>query len=245
MLVGDLTDLENVRETVPAIETIPSEYLPESFDWTKSDKADCIHPIRSQGSCGSCWTFSVAGTVSDLCCIAGKDHGWLAPQELVSCDTNCKGCHGGDRNVAMKYVVANGLVPESCYPYLAKDAPCPKKCVNGGDWKAAHVCKCKAIHNCQGVEKLKTCLNKGPVAVGMIIYEDFLHYKSGVYHWDKKSKEHGPHAMRAVGYGNKPENYWNVANTFGTSWGEKGYVRMGFGEVGIDTREPVICDPTP
>ena len=55
--------------------------LPPSIDWRT--QADCVHVIRSQGGCGSCWAFAVAGMISDRCCLSQQDHGWLSVQELV------------------------------------------------------------------------------------------------------------------------------------------------------------------
>ena len=239
-ILGDHTTI--TEATIPLGSFDPST-LPATIDWSKDEK--CFHEIRDQGKCGSCWTFSVAGTVADRCCLQGIDHGWLAPQELVSCDKNCEGCNGGDRNVAMQYVALNGLVPEACYPYLAVDKPCPSKCVNGNEWANSHVCKCTNIVNCNGVDKLRKCLTTGTVATGMIIYRDFHYYKSGIYHWDKKSPLSGYHAIRTVGYGDQPEPHWKCANSFGKDWGMNGFFLIGVGEVGIDSRNPVICDPIP
>ncbi len=238
-LLGDRTDFESSSD-IPQVEADSESSLPPSLDWSD---AECFHPIRNQGNCGSCWTFSVSGVVADRCCLRGKDHGWLAPQELVSCDKSCTGCHGGDRSVAMRYVAANGLVPEACIPYQAKDIPCPLKCKDSNDWAASHVCKCTHIVKCNGAAALKKCLTSGPVAAGMIVHADFHYYKSGVYHWDKKSKQTGLHAVRMVGYGSEPEAHWKVANSFGANWGMKGFFLIGVGEVGIDSRDPVICDP--
>jgi C1A family cysteine protease len=210
--------------------------MPSSLDWAE-DK--CVHKIRNQGSCGSCWAFSVAGVTSDRCCLAGVDHNWLAPQELVSCDTEeNEGCNGGDRTAATSYVAKNGLVHEECYPYTAKDSSCAKKCADGKEWDSSHVCKCKKYEICQGADKLARCLASGPVAVGMKVYADFLHYKSGVYRWDKKSDLKGYHAIRMVGYG---PDFWRCANSWGEKWGEGGYFKIGKGECDIETRSPVIC----
>ena len=79
----------------------------------------------------------------------------------------------------------------------------------------------------------------------MIVYKDFHYYKSGVYHWDKKSTLSGYHAIRMVGYGADPEPHWKCANSWGPDWGMKGFFLIGVHEVGIDSRDPVICDPIP
>ena len=188
-------------------------------------RADCKHVIRDQGNCGSCWAFSVASMISDNCCAAKQDYGWLSPQELVSCAHNqCEGCDGGTRSTAIDYVITNGLVPEACYPYIAQDASCPTKCANGGDWKSAHVCKCKARIDCgKQLSSWTACLSKGSIAAGMLVYTDFSYYKSGVYCWDKKSTYRGGHAIRCIGVEGKA---LICANSWGTSWGDKGYFKI-------------------
>jgi len=216
---------------------IDTKYMPESLDW--SDDA-CTHEIRNQGQCGSCWTFSVAGVVSDRCCKAGQDHGWLAPQELLSCDKSNDGCNGGDRTAAMNFVAQKGLVHEACFPYVAKEAPCPKTCADGKEWNASHVCKCTNVRHCDGEKGIISCLATGPVAVGMLVYADFMYYKGGIYKWDHKSAYRGAHAIRLVGYG---PDFWKCANSWGTAWGEQGFFRIGKGECNIETRSPVVCDP--
>ena len=210
---------------------------PEALDWTT---ADCTHEIRNQGNCGSCWAFSVSSVVSDRCCLNGKDYGWLAPQELVSCDRSNSGCNGGDRTAATRYVEKNGLVPEKCFPYAGAASSCPTKCNDGSAWVAAHVCKCKDVKICNGAEGIISCAATGPVAVGMAVYADFMYYKSGVYKWDKKSALRGYHAIRLVGYG---ADFWKCANSWGTTWGMQGYFMIAKGDCGIESRNPVICTP--
>jgi len=220
----------------------PGTVFPDSLNW-KELKANCIHEIKNQGNCGSCWAFSATGVVSDRCCLHQADHGWLAPQELVSCDHKNSGCNGGWEFNALDYVAANGLVPDACFPYKATNVPCPSKCADGSDWKKAHVCKCKAKVFCQGPDAMKACLQTGPVTAGMYVYQDFISYKSGIYHWNKTGNRLGGHAIRCYGYSETPEAHWICANSWGTVWGEQGSFRIGKGEVGIDTRNPSYCDP--
>ncbi len=68
--------------------------LPTNFDPRTEKFSNCIHPIRDQQQCGSCWAFGATEALSDRFCIAGKDV-ILSPQEPVSCDTNNYGCDGG------------------------------------------------------------------------------------------------------------------------------------------------------
>ena len=88
--------------------------LPTDFDGRKK-WPKCIHPIRIQSHCGSCWAFATAEAISDRFCISGKDV-ILAPQDLVSCDKSNKACGGGYAPYAMKYAENKGILSEKCFP---------------------------------------------------------------------------------------------------------------------------------
>lgn len=45
--------------------------LPDSFDWRDQSK-ECIHPVRDQGKCGSCWAHAASEVLSDRFCIHSK-----------------------------------------------------------------------------------------------------------------------------------------------------------------------------
>ena len=70
----------------------------------------------------------------------------------------------------------------------------------------------------------------------MLVYEDFLAYKSGIY-VRKSSKFLGGHAIKGVGWGKDQDSgihFWIMANSWNTNWGENGYFRIKMGECGID-----------
>lgn len=224
----------------------PKKLEPESMafqqdvvDWSLHK---CTHRIVVQGQCGGCWAFTIAGIVSDRCCLKGVDYGWLSTQELISCDKKNFGCDEGSRETGINYVKENGLVPASCYPYAERDEDCPTACRDGSDWAAAHVCKCKKIKKCTGEKKLMKCLQSGPVAGGMAVYVDFLYYKGGIYSWNRLAELMGYHSVRIVGYG---PGYWKCANSWGENWGMQGYFLIAKGECDLEARAPIICDPIP
>ncbi len=206
---------------------VPNEYpeveygtLPVSVDWSHSV---CDHGPRDQADCGSCWAFATAGMLSDRCCIGASDHGWLSPQELVSCDRGSLGCDGGYLTTPITYFKRNGgLVPEACFPYVAGDAACPSSCTNGSDWRAAHVCKCTASKSCTGTVGIQNCLLTGPVDIGFQVCTSFMVYKSGIYTCDCRNYL-GSHAVVAMGYGTSPSCHYHVRNSWGTDWGQAGY----------------------
>ena len=62
--------------------------IPKEFD-ARTQWKDCIHPIRNQEKCGSCWAFAASEAFSDRVCIASKGAMTqvYSPESLVECDT--------------------------------------------------------------------------------------------------------------------------------------------------------------
>ncbi|TNV78533.1 hypothetical protein FGO68_gene16093 [Halteria grandinella] len=137
----------------PRFETEDLDYTPvsanpASFDPRTEKFSKCIHPIRDQAQCGSCWAFGSTEALSDRFCIHGEDV-VLAPQDPVSCDQNNYGCDGGYLNLVWQYFQNVGVVSEGCWPYASQsgDAPaCRSTCTNGAAWKK-YKCKSKSIVN--------------------------------------------------------------------------------------------------
>jgi len=208
------SDIPEVEETV----------TPSEINWSG---ANCDVGPQNQGNCGSCWAFAAVGSLSARCCLHASDKGWLSPQELVSCDTSNHACDGGSITSPVNYMIKNnGLVPDTCFPYKAAKTSCPTKCVSGGDFKSAHVCKCSGSTRCSGTSGIKSCLAKGPVTIGFQVCKSFMSYKSGIYMCDCTNFE-GGHAVLVMGQSDSPKCHYTIRNSWGTNWGEKGYFRMG------------------
>ena len=209
------------EESFPEVDT--SAPTPAQISWKN---ANCDHGPKDQGHCGSCWAFAATGMLSDRCCLGGKDHGWLSPQELVSCDKGDSGCNGGYLDKPLNYISSvGGLVPDACFPYKAQNLPCPTKCADGKDWKSSHVCKCQGAQHCAGTAGIKSCLSGGPVTIGFMVCKSFMNYKSGIYKCDCTSFL-GGHAVLVMGHSDSPECHFTVKNSWGTSWGNGGYFQI-------------------
>jgi len=198
----------------------------------------CIHPILSQGSCGSCWAFASTEVLSDRLCIAsgGKVDVVLSPQFMVSCDkSKSKGCGGGYPYDAFKYMSTTGAPLNSCVPYKGTNGICPSKCTTATVPFSKYYCKSGSAMKLSGVTNIMNQIQKdGPVVSVYNLYSDFYNYKSGIYtHVSGKSL--GGHVVKVIGWGStNGVNYWIAANSWGTSWGEKGFFRIKFGEVSFD-----------
>ena len=204
--------------------------LPRELSWLG---ANCTHEVRNQGNCGSCWAFAATGMLTDRCCLHTQDQGWLAPQELVSCEKQSSGCSGGYMQSPISYMQQHGgLVHEECFPYQAKDLPCPSKCVDGKSWKDSHVCKCTNAQSCGSVSSMQSCLKSGPVTYSFMVCQSFFSYRSGIYKCDCSSYL-GGHAVLAVGYSDQPECHFVTKNSWSHVWGENGYFRMACRTCGL------------
>eukprot|EP01065_Artemidia_motanka_P014103 TRINITY_DN18065_c0_g1_i1.p2 TRINITY_DN18065_c0_g1~~TRINITY_DN18065_c0_g1_i1.p2 ORF type:complete len:391 (+),score=105.21 TRINITY_DN18065_c0_g1_i1:132-1175(+) len=215
-----------------------AEAIPTAFD-ARQKWPNCVHPIRDQQQCGSCWAFGATEALSDRFCIAssGSVNLVLSPEDLVSCDDGNYGCDGGYLDVAWQYFENKGVVPDTCFPYTAGSgiAPtCQTKCSDGSTPKRYFI-KQGSIVQPKDVASIQTLImNSGPVEAAFNVYQDFFAYKSGIYS-HKSGGLAGGHAIKVVGWGQEGGvNYWICANSWGTSWGMSGFFNIKMGDSGIN-----------
>lgn len=169
----------------------------------------------------------------------------LSPQEVVSCSQYAQGCEGGfPYLIAGKYAQDFGLVEESCFPYTGTDSPCKlTDCIRYYSSEYHYVGGFYGGCN-EALMKLEL-VHHGPMAVAFEVYDDFLHYRTGIYHHTGLKDPFNPfeltnHAVLLVGYGTDPASgldYWIIKNSWGTSWGEDGYfrIRRGTDECAVES----------
>ena len=223
--------------------------LPNEFDGRQAF-GKCVHPVRNQGhACGSCWSFSASEALSDRFCIATKGAVdiVLSAQTMVSCDSANMGCQGGYLDKAWQFMVSNGLASDACEPYTSgggDSGTCPKQCADGSAIKYYKAANYK--HLTGSITGMNTVyvirqdlMTNGPLQVAFEVYQDFIAYKSGVYHHVSGSLL-GGHAVELVGWGvdsssNMP--YWLIKNSWDTTWGDNGYFKIlrGKNECGIES----------
>jgi len=249
MLLG--TQFPEADQIHPALnesvyEVIRSEHIPKDFD-SRRQWPNLIHPIRNQQHCGSCWAFSASEVLSDRFAIAENyPSPVLSPEDMVSCDKNDNGCHGGMLNTAWRYLQKTGIVTENCFPYTAgggTEAACARRCVDSESftkYKASRVYGIRGVVNMQ-----KEIMMNGPIQSAFMVYKSFMSYNSGVYakHPYEKRPE-GGHAIKIIGWGTEEgieqkTDYWLVANS-GALWGLEGLFKIARGtdECGIETIGP-------
>ena len=207
----------------PANETA----LPTSVDW---EAKGAVTPIKNQEQCGSCWAFSTTGSVEGAWFLAKGDLVSLSEQQLVDCSTaeGNEGCNGGLMDDAFQYIIKNkGITTEAAYPYTATG---PNTCESTGKPVAATLSGFTDVP-ANSETALMTAIAKQPVSVAVEADQSvFQFYSGGVM--TSSCGTQLDHGVLAVGYGTDAANggdYYKVKNSWGDSWGEKGYIRLGRG----------------
>eukprot|EP00026_Physarum_polycephalum_P011540 Phypoly_transcript_11774.p1 GENE.Phypoly_transcript_11774~~Phypoly_transcript_11774.p1 ORF type:complete len:362 (+),score=51.10 Phypoly_transcript_11774:110-1087(+) len=184
-----------------------------------------VTPIKNQGQCGSCWSFSTTGSVEALNQIYTGNLNSLSEQNLMDCSQSYgnNGCNGGSMDQAFKYIIANnGIDLEADYPYQAAVGPCRFQ----ASWTGASM---KSYSDVQSGNEaaLTSTINNQPVSVAIdASHQSFQLYSSGIYNEPDCSTTSLDHGVLAIGYGSQGGDYYIVKNSWGTSWGMQGYIWM-------------------
>jgi len=200
----------------------PNVALPDSFDWTTQG---AVTPIKDQGQCGSCWAFSTTGSVEGCHFFGTKNLVGLSEQNLVDCSQaqGNEGCNGGLMTDAMDYIKANGIDSEASYPYTAQDGTCAFNPANVASHETGYTNVASGDENA-----LQQSVYQGPTSVAIDASQSsFQFYTSGVYSDPNCSSSQLDHGVLAVGWGSDSGTaYWIVKNSWGTSWGNNGFIWM-------------------
>lgn len=176
-------------------------------DWRNEG---ALTPIKDQGACGSCWAFSSTGAVEAAEFIKTGKLTSLSEQSLLDCSGSYgnQGCNGGLMNHAFEFIKAKGIPTEKDYPYIAK----------------VDICKSYTpfvtISSYTNSRDLEKDITQQPISVA-VDASTWAKYKSGILTCEGTlSLDHG---VLLVG---SYSDYWVIKNSWGTTWGENGFVRL-------------------
>ena len=210
-----------------------SSSTPASLDWRQKN---AVTSVKDQGQCGSCWTFSSTGASEGAWAIATGKLIDLSEQQLVDCATGVSygshGCNGGQMEGADKYLIANGQCSLASYPYTAKDDKC-KTCS-----PVARFSSCSDVKPNDQISLLNA-VAMGPVSVALSAdTRYFQSYTGGILDSPSCYTELN-HGVLIAGYGtDNGKKYWNVKNSWSSTWGEQGYIRISRSD---STNDAGIC----
>ncbi len=210
--------------------------------------------------CGSCWAHGSISALADRIKIARKAAWpdiQLSIQFLLNCQMGGS-CKGGDHLAAYKAIEEYGSIPyEDCMIYQACSSDSDEAgCKNKKDFECVAVNICKTCNtftsnggSCtpityypnatissygavRGSTDMMTEIHKnGPIACG-INAEQIVDYQGGILDLPKELKMIN-HIVSVVGWGYDAQinkQYWIIRNSWGSYWGELGFMRLVLGE---------------
>jgi len=211
-------------------EVPPYQGVASLVDWT----GKLTTPVKDQGYCGSCWAFSAMEQIeSDVIRTKSKSY-LLSAEQITQCDTTSYGCDGGWTENAYNYVKrAGGLATEASYPYTSYYGVTGTCHASTKDF----VVTVSGYTTIKGESSMASYVKgTGPLSV-CVDASTWNSYSGGIM---KSCGNRVNHCVQAVGVDDSANGYWKVRNSWGTSWGESGFIRLAYGQNTCD----ITNDPT-
>ncbi|KAL9141774.1 hypothetical protein ABFS82_14G126500 [Erythranthe guttata] len=210
--------------------------LPNEVDWRKNG---AVTSVKLNYKCSSCWAFATVAAVEGITYIRTNKLMSLSAQELVDCDTGNWKCKGGYAWKAFRFIKENGIATDKSYPYRDDDK---QKCnFNKKNSPAAWIDGYYRVHPNREDLMMKVVAKQPVTAEIDSSCFDFRHYSNGVFTGNCGTEF--DHIVTIVGYGTHVDGtkYWLVKNSWGSNWGEDGYIKMLRRSNVNDKHTPGVC----
>ncbi|KAJ4462940.1 putative Dipeptidyl peptidase 1 [Paratrimastix pyriformis] len=230
--------------------------LPDYLNWHNVTGQDFVGPVRDQKHCGDCYAYVTAAIMEASVRVqtGNQQKIYLSPQHIVSCCPYTQKCDGGYIVLGGRFAEERALAEVRCFaeePEGEAEAPCSWGCDKPeAYWYATDYRYVGGYYGNCSEEAMLAELAKAPIGVSIYVHSDFQAYKSGIYRHvpDNELPAHvrgiAPalptnHVVLLTGWGTDPVTntpYWIIRNSWGTSWGERGYARIlrGNNEISIE-----------
>ena len=206
-------------------------------------------PVENQGQCGSCWDFSLTSVLRGTWIMNGHDSGRLSFNYLLNCDTQMQGCNGGDFSAADLFISPKGAPKYgSDGSYSATDGKCISKPAVASTL-AYHLLGSEGSGNGVPTPSFKDIayvvgVLHRPVSIDVAVDNTWEGYGQGVYNGcsdndvkdinhmvsiegydcEKSVDQNGNCAFDANGNLSGGNGLWVIRNSWGTGWGDSGYI---------------------
>jgi len=226
MLKSDVTMRSADRTVTTPTATVTATLV----DWT----GKLTTPVKNQGYCGSCWAFSAAEQIESDSMRTLSLNLVLSPEQITQCDTTSSGCNGGWTEHAFNYVKkAGGIETNADYPYTSYQGITGSCHADSSKFKVT----VDSYTTISGETNMANYVKAtGPLSV-CVDASSWNSYKGGIM---TSCGNRVDHCVQAVGVDTATGGYWKVRNSWGTSWGESGYIRLAYGKNTCD----ITNDPT-
>jgi cathepsin L len=232
--------------------------LPRFVDYRLRVNPPILTGVKNQGSCGSCWAHAATESVESFFALRYGQLPVLSTQQVTSCTPFNGGCGGGSYHYAWDSISGyGGLNEEWTYPYVDFFAPQmswnnTQACQNITAkfpyiegvglftwWPKANVTSSNYVKRNDAHAMMEALATIGPLAISVAASDQWSDYESGVLtnnytlagNWSWQEINHD---TQIVGYGYDFDlnmNYWIVRNSWGTNYGEQGFIRLDRPEV--------------
>jgi len=209
------------------------EEVPDSWDWLSKGAQG---PVKNQGSCGSCWAFAGVSSLEGEYYIQTGELMAFSEQEYVDCTMehfynkwgsdwakDHSGCDGAWMNWAWDYSIDAGrMASQKDFSYVGQDRTCN---MDGVDDSMTKMVVTKTVEVAANAAALQEAAYHHIVSVAIKVVNNFFAYREGIYSCsgDCDCSVSLNHAVTIVGY---ESTYWNVRNSWGSNWGDGGYIKM-------------------